>query len=121
MLAWLYERNAWDLSKMNKAPVGLLLVLCGCGIPDSKPDRLAWDPQDLAAKESTTIALAKLAVVDYSALTAELQVSPEIKLGQPVRFELVVTNNADQPVWLSASTAHAHQPPRLLSCVSSPN
>jgi hypothetical protein len=93
---------------MSKALVGLLAVLCGCEIRASTPDRLAWDPQDLAAKESTTIALAKLAVVDYSALTAELQMSPEIKLGQPVRLELVVKNNADRPLWLEfGDSTHA--------------
>lgn len=82
------------------AVVGAIGVVCACQNGEPQPDRVVNSGQGLTSSDSALIALARSAVVDYSAFRAELRVPPEIAAGRPMPLELVVRNTSDRPVWL---------------------
>ena len=78
----------------------LLGILCACQNGESQPEPVVMNSKELTGSDSALIALARSAVVDYSAFRAELRVPSEIEIGRPVPLELVVRNTSDRPVWL---------------------
>lgn len=78
----------------------LLGFLCACQSGEPRPDHTEKSSRGPESSDSALIALARSAVVDYSAFRAELRVPSKVEVGRPVPLELVVRNTSDRPVWL---------------------
>jgi hypothetical protein len=53
-----------------------------------------------SSEDSIRMALERQAVIDYSALVAEVRTPSAVSSGQPVSLRLVVRNTSNRPVWL---------------------